>query len=390
MGSIGAPDQKTGSSLTGSQQDIASQIAHFLNNQVGTQVPSYTGQLVAPLNKAQNNLAGQYAAVNPTQTNQQSTQALQPALQGQAAMSYQNVQPQQFANQQAIQSSDLLSQQGTQNYFQQGVMNPLMNAYQTQVAPQIAESFAGGGGSFNSRAGYAQQQALQQLDTQALGQQATAVNSNAQLQAQQQLTAQQATASNNQATNSLNSSNYNTANQMNNQMNYALSTDAMNRQLQASTANESNQAQQISNMNNTLAGASQYQQQQQNVDTSAYQQYLLQQPYNNPYLTTALNFTGQSQQNATSYTPWTSQAIGGLLGQGTSAVGSSLFGSSGSSSGSSIGGLAGTLGGAIGSLFGTSATAGVATEAGIGAEGAADAGGATALGGLSDLFGALA
>lgn len=79
----------------------------------------------------------------------------------------------------------------TQDYFQKSVMNPLLRQYDTAIAPRINDAAAAAGNTFSTRTGVAKQQALQDLQTQATGQLATAARQDNIERSQQQLAAQE-------------------------------------------------------------------------------------------------------------------------------------------------------------------------------------------------------
>lgn len=79
----------------------------------------------------------------------------------------------------------------TQNYFQQGVMNPLLRQYDTAIAPRLADTAAAAGNTFSTRAKVSQQMALQDLQTQALGELSRVVREDELTRSAQDLQAQQ-------------------------------------------------------------------------------------------------------------------------------------------------------------------------------------------------------
>lgn len=79
----------------------------------------------------------------------------------------------------------------TQDYFDKSVMAPLLRQYDTAIAPRISDAAASGGNTFSTRTQFARQNALQDLQTQATAQLASAARQDAIERSQQDLTAQQ-------------------------------------------------------------------------------------------------------------------------------------------------------------------------------------------------------
>jgi hypothetical protein len=188
-----------------------------------------------------------------------------------------------------------LTTQATQDWYNKGVLAPAMLGFEQQIKPQIMEGFAAGG-ALNSRVGNALERQLGNIQTQSQGQLATANLQNQQLMAQLQEAANQ-------------------------------------RQLQAASSSG------IAGFQGQLAGGlaagySPVYQQKQAELSSAFQEWLRQQPWANPYIQPALSMTGQNQSLAYNQ-PGLLQQLGsglGNLGVGAWGVGqvSNLFGGSGS------------------------------------------------------------
>lgn len=147
--------------------------------------------------------------------------AISPALSGQKAYNFQNLNPSQalqmptygstgaLAPQQStynyqpqqVQSnynynpaqvkSTLDNSQFTQDYFNQGIKAPLLRTYDQSIAPRINDVAASNGSTFSTRTQVAKQQALGDLQTQMSAQLSNAVRQDQIEKSQQDLSAQQ-------------------------------------------------------------------------------------------------------------------------------------------------------------------------------------------------------
>jgi hypothetical protein len=208
-----------------------------------------------------------------------------------------------------VQAPNVLDPSHVQDWFQQSVVNPSMLSYQQNIAPAIDSSFAGQGGIFNSRRGYAQSQALNQIQTQNAASLAnTSLNLNQQQAGMDNTNALQ----HNQDL--MNTGQFNSGQQLqNNQFNSQLGLQNNAQQLQAALAgqqNINNQQNRLSNqfnMNNMVQGENNYTMQGQFNEMNRTS------PWNNPYLGQAQQFMQTPMQTQIPYTP---QSTGSMIGQG--------------------------------------------------------------------------
>lgn len=221
-------------------------------------------------------------------------------------------------------SSGTLTQAATNNLYQNSILNPMMNSWNTQIKPQIQQAFAGGGRTFSSAAGNAQARELNTLNVTGQGQLAQAVFGNQQLSAN-------------------------------------LNNDALNRQLGA-IQNAPGVAGMGLSQNAALQSLlSPFQTQSQNEANAQYQLFQQAQPQNNPWLNLGMGFLGQSQQAL--YQPQPSPFAQAGYGIGASAAGA-LAGPAVNGAGSGLATALGlgakaaapTAAAAAGSAIGTAAT----------------------------------
>lgn len=181
-----------------------------------------------------------------------------------------------------------LSPEVTDAYFNDTVKAPLLRSFDRDIAPRIAEGFAGVG-AFSSRAGIARANALGDLTTSLAAERSRLAYQDQALAAQ-------------------------------------LAESAVGRipiGLQAAT--------QVANQPLSSAGAlmgvaNPFQVRADQLLSAQQEQFYTSQPYNNPYIQQALGFIGQQQMAA--YNPQRVGGLGGLLGglAGGAAVGNALGG----------------------------------------------------------------
>lgn len=342
--------------------------------------------------------------INGGQLGQQANAALQPSLAGglggynfqaqnAAQASQQFAQPGQQVNAPGQVHSGLTDAY-TQNYFQQGIAAPMMRNYQQNIAPKINEGFAGQGASWNTRRGYAHEQALTDMNTQMGAQLSAAENQNNQLFQQQEMQGglahndqlmqagqfnsgqqQQANLFNAQQGNALGQFNAGAQNQMTEfndqqrQRQVALQQNANAQQMQASGMAQQYADAPFRRLGQQQALISPYQQLDQQLLNNRYQQWQNVQPYNNPYMKDMMGFVGTPMSNS-NFTQNASplniagQAFG-AANYGAQAMGYNNFG----------GALAGLFGGGAGAGGGV---AGSALEAALANGGIESAGVAAA------------
>jgi hypothetical protein len=459
-----------GSSLTGDQKGLISEITRQIrgepsktpNSPLAQGAPQYQGPLLGKLPKGMDDLAAVSHQISPTMNLQASMNALQPSLQGQSAYNFKNLTPgsplsmptygatgalapQQSGynyNPQQVSSnynyqpgqvkSDLDNANFTQNYFNSAVKAPLLNTYNTDIAPKISDAAASAGSTFSTRTTVAKQKALSDLQTQMAAQLSTAarqdnieksqqdlaaqqfnVNAgmqNAQFGSGQNLQAQQlnqAAGLNNaqfgagqnlayaglnsqnqlaldaqNSSNMLNSANINNQQRLqydtlNTNANINLGENARANQMQSAMLAQEVGAQPY---NNALAGQQLLAplQNYNNANAQAqYSQWSNAQAYNNPWLKLAMGVSGLNPQSYVQQNPTAFQTAGQALGLG--AAGMSLASAAG------IGGGGAAL--ALPSAFGAAGAAGM-TGAEMGLAGTAGAAGAAA--GGADIFSMLA
>lgn len=277
VGGIGAATSqpKNKSTLTWAQSKVSDNLGQFLRQQIyqspggysylNTATP-YSGQFLGntlPQYGQALDLLGSYQAPSVSGKQQDEWQSLmsgKPAYQSQ------------------------LDPATTAKYFDQGVTSPMMHTWQTQIAPQINESF-GNVGAFSSRQGQATQQSLSDLQSNLTGQ-----------LGQFQLSNQQ----------------------QNNQLNAQLAENAQQRSMQALQAYGQ---QQMSFANQPLLAAGAFQQvlgslqQRQDQEAQAkYQDFLRTTPENSPWLNQMQAYTGQQQQASVQQPNYLGSAIQGAGG----------------------------------------------------------------------------
>lgn len=203
-----------------------------------------------------------------------------------------------------------LNPQVTDQYFTDAVANPMMRNFQQRIAPQIAESYAGSGALFSSRRGQAVQQGLSDLQANLAGQRATLAYQDQSLSA-------------------------------------SLANDAANRQLQGIGLANTYTQQPLTSALLQQQILAPFQDQQNTAAQNSYNEFLRQQPANNPYAQLALAFVGQSQQAAFQKTnPYVKAGVGIAGGAASGA----LMGSIVPGIGTGIGALLGAGLGAAGAV----------------------------------------
>lgn len=146
MGKQSKP-QVTG--ITPEVQEIGRGVSEFLIPRIGQGATPFGQETVAGLIPELQGVAQQLGQVDLTQFLGQQEGALQRALSGVPAA---NLGPRETAR-----------------FFQKAVATPLLRTFDTEIAPRIAEGFAGGGATFSSQRGRAQREALEDLQTQLAG-----------------------------------------------------------------------------------------------------------------------------------------------------------------------------------------------------------------------------
>lgn len=277
------------SSLSPQQQSIAGVLGKQIKGGLqsgGT--PQYPGQQVAPLDPLYGNLYGnlQQSMDQAGQNDVSTNQAIQDLLTGKNANS--------------------LNSQNTTDYYNKGVLNPLMNTYNTQIKPKIDQAFAASGRSFSAARGFANQRALTDIGVQSQATLAQGIFQNQQLAAQLSQSGQQSGV----------------------QLSQAQALQPFNR---------------ITAAQGALVP---YQNFAQNQATAAYQQWQQSQAYNSPWIGAAQQFLGNAQvsmynpQTALQqYSPYIGAAAGLLSGGIIGGQNSNI----GSVAGSLIGGGAGLI-----------------------------------------------
>lgn len=270
----------TMSTLNPGQQAAMKATGQWLIPQIGKGVPAYQGQQVAPLDQGYGAVRQILSGYNPMNPNAQGQQAaIGSALGGQPSYS--------------------LDPATTQNWFNQSVANPLMKNYQSNIAPQINQGFAGTGGLFSTARGFAQQRALSDLQGNEANQLAQAQMGNQQLSAQ-------------------------------------LAESAANRQLQAVGLANQQQNQPLLSAAAIEQLLGPFQQNAQAQNTAQYNEFLRTQPYNSPLIP-------QTQQyiNTNTLAAYQQPNNNGLIGSGIGALLGLLGGPLGVGLGAGLGGLLG-------------------------------------------------
>lgn len=324
MGKNSGP--KSVSTLTKSQQTLMNQLINVISpgtidqkylgqnpsgSLIGKPATSYGGQIVPDLIPQYSQLLQMIQGFNPQAQSglfNQASQALGPALSGRSTPTVNPLR---------------VSESLPNKFFTQGIMNPLMHNFQTNIAPKIREGFAGVG-AFSSAEGSSLANALSDQNV-AAGQQF------AQAQYQQRQFAQ-----------GINAQSYNQAQALNS----ANQNSALARQLQASQL-ASGLAGQQSMLPLQQAAAigtllEPFQQNKAQQSQANYQDFLRTTPENSPWTQLALGLISQQQKALYNPPNPLSQGIGNL--GGLLALGGLATGGLG---GGLIGGLAG-LGSGLG------------------------------------------
>jgi hypothetical protein len=304
MGSKTGSGPSTMSTLTSGQKQIAGQLQSYLSGQIGQGQAAYArrGQalpIYAPLNQGLVQNASAINRFNPAAGANIGMQAVQGVLSGQNTPTLNPIQ-------------STLTAQDTQNYIQKGLYDPALMNFNQSVVPQIQQGFAGQGATFSSRMGQAISTAGQNMMTQLGGQAANVTMQNEQVRSQQDLTAQQSNNANKLALYGQQSQNALQGAQVAGQ----LTSSALQNLLAQNSANW------------------QYQNQANQSSLATYQDWLRQQPGNNPALGQAQQFIGTQMMSAYNKPP---SPLMSLLGMG---------------GGMLLGGIGGGLGAGLGSMFG--------------------------------------
>lgn len=340
MGAFDGSSPASTPTLDGRQRNIENSLAASITPNINQGLPAYQGQQVANLDPLYGQVYQGLQNYNATGSNQQAQQGINAGLSGNPS----------FNPTMNFQQAPTLDPSQTASYFQSAVANPAMANYQQNTAPAIDAAFAGQGATFSTRRGLAQQQALQNMNTSLNSQlgQAQLSNQQAQYNMQGQFGQQQ------------------------NQLGYNLQAlqgslaDSAAQRQQSAVGQQQQQAmlpyQQALAMQQAL---NPYQQQAQNQDTSAYNEFLRDQPYNSPYTQQAFSLLGQNTMGLYNNA---SQGFLSQIQQGASAAGG-LYGLgqvTGANAG--IAGLFATGTGAgaeVGSAFGGGLTAADLAAAGL-------------------------
>lgn len=308
---FGGSSPGTTSTLDGRQKRVENVLASNIIPNINQGAPSYTGQQVAPLDQGYQSIYQSLGQYNPSQQNAQAQQGIQAGLSGQASYT----PNQQYA------ATPQLDPNQTAAYFQQSTATPALRNYQQNIAPQIDAAYAGQGATFSSRRGLAQQQALQNMNSDLTSQLASSQNQNylANYQANVNAAQQQ-----------------NTLGYQYGALNASLADSAAQRQQTAVGQSQAQSLLPLQQQSALQSLYSPYQTQAQNQATSQYNEFLRTQPYNSPYTAQALSLLGQNTLGLfNQQTPGALQQIqgaaaagGSILGAGAGAVGlgSSLAG----------------------------------------------------------------
>ena len=230
------------SGLTRPQRKVAQKTGSLIEQNLGQPMEQFPGEMIAAL------IPGMLQAlsmISPTQMGQfdpQSAAAIEQGLSGQPSYD--------------------LSPQATENYFQRGVMAPMLRSYEQDIAPRIREGFAAKGASWSSRRGDATRKALEGLQTGALSELSRAVFSNQGLEAQ-------------------------------------LAESAANRQLGTVPLAEAFGMRDVSRGGALTSAFAPFQAFEQAKASADYNEWMRTRPENSPWLQAALAFTGQPHLIAT-------------------------------------------------------------------------------------------
>jgi len=283
MGKSSGTTMQTKSSLTKDQQTISSLIAGKLQQGLATPLAQYNGEQVAALTPEMQQAQELLKSYNPGQYDKQISGIIQESLSGKPSYS--------------------VDKQATTDYFQKGLMAPMLREYQNTVAPRINDQFAAAGSLFSTRRGEAQSNALSNITSNATSELAKAVQSNQALEA-------------------------------------SLAESAKNRQYQGIGLASQMENLPLTRSQALVSASNPFQQYAQQKASVQYADWQRNQAENNPWLQYGLSFTGQSQM------------IGYQQASGSSGIG----GASGGLAGLGIGYMAG---GPLGALIGGTAGYGV-------------------------------
>lgn len=282
MAGGGSPKQT--STLSAAQNRVSRSVAPQIREGVANGVQGYKGDIVAPLDPKLSSLYNSIPTLGQVGQNDGSTNsAIQNLLSGKPAY---NLDP-----------------QTTTDYFNKSVLTPMMATYNQQIKPQIQQAFAASGRSFSAAKGNALSRSLTDLGVGAQAQLAQGIFQNQSLEAQ-------------------------------------LAQNAVNNQIQGIGLSQQ-QSMMPYNRISALQGVLQpYQQQHQAVANANYNQWQMQQPYNNPWLAQAQSFLGNSQ--VAMYNPTNPMGAAATGALGGAAVGAT-FGPVGAGVGAVGGAAAGYL-----------------------------------------------
>ncbi len=230
------------SGLTRPQRRVAQKTGSLIEQNLGQPLEQYQGTMIAAL------LPGMLQALSGIQSSQfgefdeLSGSALERALSGQPSYA--------------------LDPKTTQDYFQKGVLAPMLRSYEEDIAPRIREGFAAKGASWSSRRGDATRKALEGLQTGAMSELASGVFSNQALEAM-------------------------------------LAESAAGRQLEAVPLAEQFGMRDLTRGAAKTAAMAPFQAHEQSKAAADYQEWLRTRPETSPWLSAALAFTGQPHLVAT-------------------------------------------------------------------------------------------
>lgn len=266
---------KNKSTLTWGQKKVSDELGQFLREQLFQTEHGYTqahtatkygGQFTAPLMPQYGQALDLLSSWQPASISGKQQNQWQELMRGQPA--YQAK----------------LDPTTTAKYFDQAVTSPMMHTWNSVIAPQINEGFAGVG-AFSSRQGQAKQQSLSDLQSNLTGQLGQFQLSNQQEQER---------------------------------LNSQLAESAAQRSLQAIGAYGQ---QQLSYANQPLLAAGAYhsilqslQARQDQEKQAQYQDFLRTAPENNPWVGQMLAYTGQQQQAAVQQPNYLGSGIQGAGG----------------------------------------------------------------------------
>lgn len=272
--------------------------------------------------------------------------------------------------------SDLDNTNFTNDYFNKSVMAPLLRQFDTSISPRINDAAASTGSTFSTRTQVAKSQALQDLNTQATAQLASAARQDNIEKSQQDLAAQQfnvdqaqqtaqygaglqgqldtTSAQQNTARGAANQANKLAYDTLNTNTQVGLSEAAANRQLQGVQLQQDVLNAPLNRMTAESGIASQIQQvKQQAVDrTNAEAQRMM--PENNPYIKLMMAFLNRDPNAIAG--PSSASQIGSAVGTGASALTGAVALQNLMGGGAAAGAGAGAAGSGAGLATGASAT----------------------------------